>query len=101
VLDPGPGPEAAVGTAELPAVTAGARLTRSWGQLPESQVGFIDNTKYGASELYTRIASILKRDHNVTRFHFGRKWNTSKVAPPELVEEIVASSQFAITGLGD
>ena len=65
------------------------------------RVGLVDNTKHNSDALLLRIAKILEEKHGA-KSHVIRKKKSSGAAPhAEILEELKASSDVIVAGVGD
>ena len=65
------------------------------------RIGLVDNTKHNSDALLLRIAGILEREHGA-KAHIIRKKKSSGAAPhAEILEELKASSDVIVAGVGD
>ena len=65
------------------------------------RVGLVDNTKHNSDQLLLRIAALLESKHGA-KAHIIRKKKSSGVAPhAEIIEELKASSDVIVAGVGD
>ena len=65
------------------------------------RLGVLDNTKWNANRLLRRATAILQERHGFAAVNYYRKESFSKVAAPELVDEIVAANDVVLTAIGD
>ena len=65
------------------------------------RIGLVDNTKHNSDQLLLRIAGLLERDHGATA-HVIRKKKSAGAAPhAEIIEELKASCDVVVAGVGD
>ena len=65
------------------------------------RVGLVDNTKHNSDALLLRIADILEKKHGA-KAHVIRRKKSSGAAPhAEIIEELKASSDVIVAGVGD
>lgn len=65
------------------------------------RLGLLDNSKTNAEKYLKMVGDILVERYGVAEVKLYRKDALSKPAPPEVLDEIVANCDFAITGIGD
>ena len=65
------------------------------------RLAVLDNAKWNANKLLRRTAARLEQEANFASVDFYRKESFSKVAAPELIDEIVAKHDIALTAIGD
>ena len=65
------------------------------------RIGLVDNTKHNSDQLLLRIAGLLERDHGA-KAHLIRKKKSAGAAPhAEIIEELKASCDVIVAGVGD
>jgi len=69
--------------------------------LQGKRLGIVDNGKTNAAKFLPMVAEELEELYGVADFKMLRKRDLSQPAPPELIEELAADTDFAITGIGD
>jgi hypothetical protein len=62
-------------------------------------IGLLDNTKIGTARFYDHLETLLQR-HGVRQIVRRRKPDSSRPAPPELLNELAAADGI-ISGIGD
>ncbi|MDP6709591.1 MAG: hypothetical protein QF893_24900 [Alphaproteobacteria bacterium] len=65
------------------------------------RLAVLDNTKWNAGSLLRRTTKRLAEEADLAAVNYYRKESFSKVAAPELIAEIVADNDIAITAIGD
>jgi len=65
------------------------------------RLAVLDNTKWNANKLLRKATALLEAEHGFAAVHYYRKESFSKVAAPELLAEIVADNDIALTAIGD
>ncbi len=65
------------------------------------RVAVLDNAKWNAGALLRHIGTKLERDYGVAAVTFFCKESFSRVAAPEMLAEISASNDLALTAIGD
>ncbi len=91
ILDPTgePSPPAAIPYAARPRSLEGMR------------VGLVENTKFNSDRLLLRIGELLKTEYGAAEARLWRKRNASVPAHEEIVEELRASCDVMVAGIGD
>ncbi len=65
------------------------------------RVAILDNSKWNAGALLRHIGTRLERDYSPAAVTYFCKESFSRVAAPEILAEIAASSDLAVTAIGD
>lgn len=65
------------------------------------RVGLLDNSKTNAEKYLKMVGELLVSKYGVAEVKLYRKGALSKPAPKDVVDELVSSCDFAITGIGD
>ncbi|HWC02109.1 MAG TPA: hypothetical protein VHF87_05010 [Methylomirabilota bacterium] len=72
---------------------------------PESlagrRIGLVENTKFNSDRLLQRIGDILVADYGAAGTRMWRKKNASVPAHEEIVEELRATCDAMVAGIGD
>lgn len=76
-------------------------ITQRVRDLAGLRLAVLDNTKWNANKLLRKTMAKLDGEFHFARINYYRKESFSKVAAPELVAEIVANNDVAITAIGD
>jgi hypothetical protein len=71
------------------------------GGLDGLRLAVLDNTKWNAGRLLRSTTRLLAEAHDLAATNYYRKESFSKVAAPELVAEIRANNDLALTAIGD
>ena len=71
------------------------------GSLTGKRVALIENTKYNSDRLLQKIGDILVADYGAAEARMWRKHNASVPAHEEIVEELRASCDVMVAGIGD
>jgi hypothetical protein len=71
------------------------------GDLTGLRVALIENTKFNSDRLLQKIGDILKADYGVAEWRMWRKHNSSVPAHAEIIEEVTATSDVMVAGIGD
>jgi hypothetical protein len=65
------------------------------------KIAFVDNTKPNFNIFCERVAELLLSDYGVAEAKIFRKHGRTGGASPQIMNEVKAKYDFAITGLGD
>jgi hypothetical protein len=71
------------------------------GSLAGKRVGLIENTKFNSDRLLQKIGDILVADYGAAEARMWRKHNASVPAHEEIVDELRASCDVMVAGIGD
>jgi hypothetical protein len=71
------------------------------GSLAGKRVGLVENTKFNSDRLLQKIGDILVADHGAADVRLWRKHNASVPAHDEIVQEIRATCDVMVAGIGD
>lgn len=74
---------------------------RQYQTLDGLRLGLLGNTKLNADEVLAAVGDLLTRQFNIVAVTRRTKPTFSRPAPPELVEELAASCDIVLTGVGD
>jgi hypothetical protein len=85
------------GTAQSKARAALPRLESLEGK----RIGLLDNSKTNAAALLAQVGQALVRDHGAAQLIARGKLIYSRIAPAELIEELVAGCDAVLTAIGD
>ena len=69
--------------------------------LAGKRVGLVENTKFNSDRLLQKIGDILVADYGAAEARMWRKHNASVPAHEEIVEELRASCDVMVAGIGD
>jgi hypothetical protein len=69
--------------------------------LAGKRVGLIENTKFNSDRLLQKIGDILVADYGAADVRMWRKKNASVPAHDEIVEELRATCDVMVAGIGD
>lgn len=69
--------------------------------LEGASLGLLDNGKTNAAKFLNMVAEILVAEHGVADVTMYRKEALSKPAPKQVIDKLVANSDFGVTGIGD
>ena len=86
-----------VNEAETAESTYAPRLTNLQGK----RVGLLDNSKNNANKLLDAMAAILDEQYGFSDIVRRRKPSSSKPVTPEVIDELKASCDLVIVGVGD
>jgi hypothetical protein len=65
------------------------------------RVGLVENTKFNSDRLLEKIGAILVAEHGVAEARMWRKHNAGVPAHDEIVQELRATCDVMIAGIGD
>jgi hypothetical protein len=65
------------------------------------RLAVLDNTKWNANKLLRRSMQRLNDELGLSEINYYRKESFSKVAAPELIQEIVGRNDIVLTAIGD
>ena len=71
------------------------------GSLAGKRVGRVENTKFNSDRLLQKIGDILVADYGAADARLWRKHNASVPAHDEIVQEIKATCDVMVAGIGD
>jgi hypothetical protein len=71
------------------------------GSLAGKRIGLIENTKFNSDRLLQKIGDILVADYGAAEARMWRKQNASVPAHEEIVEELRATCDVMVAGIGD
>jgi hypothetical protein len=71
------------------------------GSLAGKRIGLIENTKFNSDRLLQKIGEILVADYGATDARMWRKHNASVPAHDEIVEDVRATCDVMVAGIGD
>jgi hypothetical protein len=86
-------------TVETP--TQAVKFVARPGSLAGKRVGLVDNTKFNSDRLLQKIGDILVADYGAAEARMWRKHNASVPAHEEIVQELKASCDVMVAGIGD
>jgi len=85
------------GVVEAAPMTTAPRVKKLEGL----RLGVLDNTKWNANKLLRGVRDRLTEKHAFSAVNYYRKENFSLNARPELIAEIAANNDLAVTAIGD
>ncbi len=71
------------------------------GSLDGKRVALIENTKFNSDRLLQKIGDILVREHGAASARMWRKRNASVPAHAEIIDEVRATADVMVAGIGD
>ena len=71
------------------------------GSLAGKRIGLVENTKFNSDRLLQKIGDILVADHGAADARMWRKHNASVPAHDEIVQEVKATCDVMVAGIGD
>jgi hypothetical protein len=69
--------------------------------LQGKRVALIENTKFNSDKLLQRIGEILKTEYGAAETRMYRKHNSSVPAHQEIIDEVRATCDVMVAGIGD
>ena len=69
--------------------------------LKGKRIGLVENTKFNSDKLLHKIGDILVAEHGAADARLWRKHNASVPAHDEIVQEIKATCDVMVAGIGD
>ena len=82
---------------KAPAFTLATRPT----DLSGVRIGLLENGKQNARRFLEDVAGLLRERYGAGEATLRRKENFAQPAPPELVDELSATSEVVVVGIGD
>ena len=80
-------------------------LSHSMAMRPEDlrgrTVGFLWNSKPNGDALFSRLEELLRQKYEIADVSYGRKPTASIPASAEVLDQLVASADAVVVGLGD
>jgi hypothetical protein len=83
------------------ATTQPVRFVPRPGSLAGKRVGLVENTKFNSDRLLQKIGDILVTEYGAAEARMWRKHNASVPAHEEIVQELRASCDVMVAGIGD
>jgi hypothetical protein len=71
------------------------------GSLAGKRVALVENTKFNSDRLLDKIGTLLRTEYGAAEVRMWRKHNSSVPAHEEIIEEIRATSDVMVAGIGD
>lgn len=65
------------------------------------RIGLFDNSKTNVAALLKRIGDTLVRNHGVAELVVRTKLIYSRIAPPEMIEDLAQNCDAVVTAIGD
>ena len=75
--------------------------SRRYTSLNGLRIGLLGNSKLNADNVLNAVGDLLKQQYNITSIVHRTKPSFSHPAPDEIVEEMAASCDVVIAGVGD
>jgi hypothetical protein len=69
--------------------------------LAGKRIGLVENTKFNSDRLLQKIGNILVAEYGAAEARMWRKHNASVPAHEEIVQELKASCDVMVAGIGD
>ena len=71
------------------------------GSLAGKRIGLVENTKFNSDRLLQKIGDILVAEHGAVEARMWRKHNASVPAHEEIIQELRATCDVMVAGIGD
>ncbi len=88
-----------------PTVEAAAQPVITYAPRPDSlagkRIGLIENTKFNSDRLLLKIGAILEAEYGAAEARIFRKHNSSVPAHQEVIDELRATCDVMVAGIGD
>ena len=65
------------------------------------RIGLVENTKFNSDKLLLKVGKILEEEYGAAGYRIWRKHNSSVPAHPEILDELRASCDVMVAGIGD
>jgi len=65
------------------------------------RVGLIENTKFNSDRLLQKMGDIMKAEYGIAEWRMFRKHNAGVPAHQEIIDELKASCDVMVAGIGD
>ena len=85
------------GSANVPKFSTARRI----GDMSGIRVGLLENGKTNAEKFLTMVGELLVSRYGAASYGIFSKETFSKPASPDLIAELVKSSDIGVTGIGD
>ena len=69
--------------------------------LKGKRIGLVENTKFNSDQLLLRIGKILREEYGAGEVRIWRKHNSSVPAHEEILQELSATCDVMVAGIGD
>ena len=63
--------------------------------------GVLNNSKWNSGSLLRKTVSLLEQNEHFSEVHFYKKESFSKIATPDLIDQIVKENDAVVTAIGD
>jgi hypothetical protein len=81
--------------------TQSVKFTPRPASLAGKRIGLVENTKFNSDRLLQKIGDILVTEYGAAEARMWRKHNSSVPAHEEIVQELRASCDVMVAGIGD
>jgi len=71
------------------------------GSLAGKRVGLVENTKFNSDRLLQKIGDLLRAEHGAGETRMWRKHNSSVPAHDAIIQELRATCDVMVAGIGD
>ena len=71
------------------------------GSLSGKRIGLVENTKFNSDRLLQKVGDILVTEYGAAEARMWRKHNASVPAHDEIIQELRASCDVMVAGIGD
>jgi hypothetical protein len=65
------------------------------------RIGLVENTKFNSDRLLLKIGEVLKAEYGAAETRLFRKHNSSVPAHQEIIDELKATCDVMVAGIGD
>ncbi len=69
--------------------------------LKGKRIGLVENTKFNSDKLLLKIGQVLVEEYGAAGYRIWRKHNSSVPAHQEILDELRASCDVMVAGIGD
>ena len=69
--------------------------------LKGKRIGLVENTKFNSDKLLLKIGQVLAEEYGAAGYRIWRKHNSSVPAHQEILDELRASCDVMVAGIGD
>ena len=65
------------------------------------RLGVLNNSKWNSGTLLRKMISLLEQNEAFSEVHFYKKESFSKIATPDLIDQITEENDAVVTAIGD
>ena len=65
------------------------------------RLGVLNNSKWNSGTLLRKTISLLEQNETFSEVHFYKKESFSKIATPDLIDQITKENDAVVTAIGD